>query len=276
MAAVANGLALHGGLRPYVATFFVFSDYLRPAMRLAALMGLPVDLRVHARQHRRRRGRADAPAGRAPRRAARDPRTDRPAPGRRQRDGGGLAGRAVARTDEPVALMLTRQRVPTIDRDKYGPAVGVARGALRARGRAGGRRGRSRRRPLRRPRHHPHRQRQRGPARARRARAAGRRRRALARRQPRQLAPLRGSGRRLPRERSFRPPAAAGWRSRRPPRSAGSAGSASTARPSPSTVSARRLRGTSSSRSSASPPTTCTHGPGPFSTKESTDDEHPG
>jgi transketolase len=42
MAAVANGLALHGGLRPYVATFLAFSDYLRPAMRLAALMKLPV------------------------------------------------------------------------------------------------------------------------------------------------------------------------------------------------------------------------------------------
>ena len=42
MAAVANGLALHGGLRPYVATFLVFSDYLRPALRLAALMKLPV------------------------------------------------------------------------------------------------------------------------------------------------------------------------------------------------------------------------------------------
>jgi transketolase len=42
MGAIANGLALHGGLRPYVATFLVFSDYLRPAIRLAALMGAPV------------------------------------------------------------------------------------------------------------------------------------------------------------------------------------------------------------------------------------------
>jgi len=42
MAAMANGIALHGGLRPYVATFFVFSDYMKPAMRLSALMGLPV------------------------------------------------------------------------------------------------------------------------------------------------------------------------------------------------------------------------------------------
>ena len=42
MSAIANGLALHGGVRPYVATFFVFSDYLKPMMRLAAIMGIPV------------------------------------------------------------------------------------------------------------------------------------------------------------------------------------------------------------------------------------------
>ena len=37
-----NGMALHGGLRPYSGTFFAFTDYARPAMRLSALMGLPV------------------------------------------------------------------------------------------------------------------------------------------------------------------------------------------------------------------------------------------
>lgn len=42
MSAIANGLALHGGLRVYISGFFVFSDYMKPAMRLAALMGLPV------------------------------------------------------------------------------------------------------------------------------------------------------------------------------------------------------------------------------------------
>jgi transketolase len=42
MGAMANGLALHGGIRPYVATFLVFSDYMRPAIRLAALMEQPV------------------------------------------------------------------------------------------------------------------------------------------------------------------------------------------------------------------------------------------
>jgi transketolase len=42
MGAICNGIAAHGGLRPYCATFFVFSDYLRPAIRMAALMRLPV------------------------------------------------------------------------------------------------------------------------------------------------------------------------------------------------------------------------------------------
>ncbi len=42
MAAMANGITLHGGLKNYVATFFVFSDYIKPMVRLAALMGLPV------------------------------------------------------------------------------------------------------------------------------------------------------------------------------------------------------------------------------------------
>ncbi|MEZ5716136.1 MAG: transketolase [Paracoccaceae bacterium] len=41
MAAAMNGMALHGGVRPYGGTFFVFTDYARPAMRLAALMGIP-------------------------------------------------------------------------------------------------------------------------------------------------------------------------------------------------------------------------------------------
>lgn len=42
MGAIANGMAIHGGLRPYVATFLIFSDFLKPAARLAALMKLPV------------------------------------------------------------------------------------------------------------------------------------------------------------------------------------------------------------------------------------------
>ena len=42
MSAISNGIALHGGLRPYCATFFVFSDYMKNGMRMSALMKLPV------------------------------------------------------------------------------------------------------------------------------------------------------------------------------------------------------------------------------------------
>ena len=48
MTAIANAMCAHGGLRPYVAGFFVFSDYMKPSMRLSALMGLPV---VHIMTH---------------------------------------------------------------------------------------------------------------------------------------------------------------------------------------------------------------------------------
>ena len=65
MAAAMNGIALHGGFVPYGGTFLVFADYCRPAIRLAALMGLRV---IHVMTHdfdRPRRGRADPSAGRA-------------------------------------------------------------------------------------------------------------------------------------------------------------------------------------------------------------------
>ena len=46
MAAAANGMALHGGLIPYAGTFFVFTDYMRPAIRLGALMRAARDPRA--------------------------------------------------------------------------------------------------------------------------------------------------------------------------------------------------------------------------------------
>ena len=66
MGATMNGIALHGNTRVYGGTFLVFSDYMRPAVRLAALMQAAGDLRVDARLDRARRGRPDPPAGRAP------------------------------------------------------------------------------------------------------------------------------------------------------------------------------------------------------------------
>ena len=71
MGAVVNGMAL-SHLRPYSATFLVFSDYMRPPIRLAAIMELGVQLRLHARFDRGRRGWADPPADRADRLAPRD------------------------------------------------------------------------------------------------------------------------------------------------------------------------------------------------------------
>ena len=91
MGGILNGMALHGGVIPYGATFLVFSDYMRRSMRLAALRAAR-HLRLHPRQHRPGRRRPDAPAHRATGRAARDPEHDgasaRPTPTRPARPGG--------------------------------------------------------------------------------------------------------------------------------------------------------------------------------------------
>ncbi len=80
MAAIMNGVALHGGYIPYGGTFLTFSDYSRNAIRMAALMKQRVVHRVHARLHRPGRRRPDAPADRARRQPAPDPRPGRLAP----------------------------------------------------------------------------------------------------------------------------------------------------------------------------------------------------
>ncbi len=90
-AAAMNGMALHGGIIPYSGTFLVFSDYCRPAIRLAALMGERV---IHVMTHRldrARRRRPDASAGRTSRGAARYTEHSGVPSGRRGRDGGMLA-----------------------------------------------------------------------------------------------------------------------------------------------------------------------------------------
>ena len=92
MAAIASGMAL-SGLRPYVGTFFVFSDYMRPSVRLAALMGLPV---IYIYTHdfdRGWRGWADPSAYRASGRDAGNTRPDCDPSGRRQRGRRGLSNR---------------------------------------------------------------------------------------------------------------------------------------------------------------------------------------
>ena len=93
MGGIMNGMALHGGFRPYGSTFLVFSDYMRPSIRLAALMGLPV---IYVFTHDSICVGEDGPTHQPVEHAgqpAGHPRPDRHPPGRRQRDGRRLADR---------------------------------------------------------------------------------------------------------------------------------------------------------------------------------------
>jgi transketolase len=124
MAAIANGMALHGGLRPFVATFLVFSDYLRPALRLSALMGQPV---VYVFTHDSiglgGDGPTHQPEAHVPSlRAIPNLRTIRPADANETAQ---AWQEALRRQDGPTALVLTRQGVPHLDV----PDGAVARGA---------------------------------------------------------------------------------------------------------------------------------------------------
>ena len=74
MGSILNGIAVHGGTRVFGATFLTFSDYMRPVGPAGRADAAAGHLRVDPRLHRARRGRTDPPAGRAPGRAAGDPR----------------------------------------------------------------------------------------------------------------------------------------------------------------------------------------------------------
>jgi transketolase len=127
MAAAANGMAL-SGLRPFVATFGVFSDYMRPSLRLSAIMKQPV---IYVFTHESIGVGEDGPTHQpiehyAALRAIPGLLVFRPA------DANEVAEtyRAVLRqNNRPAALLLTRQNLPTLDRAKYAPTAGVARGA---------------------------------------------------------------------------------------------------------------------------------------------------
>ncbi len=93
MGAALNGMAAHGGIIPFGSTFLIFSDYMRPSIRLAALMELGVIYVFTHDSIARRRRRPDASTGRAIGRAARHTASDRDSPRRRQRNRGGVAGR---------------------------------------------------------------------------------------------------------------------------------------------------------------------------------------
>jgi len=111
MAAIANGIALYGGLRVYNATFFVFTDYMKPAMRLSALMKLPV---IYILTHDSIGVGEDGPTHQpiehlAALRSMPNMVVFRPADSK-ETAAGWLA--ALTRTDGPTALVLTRQDLP--------------------------------------------------------------------------------------------------------------------------------------------------------------------
>ena len=127
MAAVGNGMALCG-LRPFVATFFVFSDYLRPSMRLSALMELPV---LYVFTHDSIGVGEDGPTHQpvehlAALRAIPNLLVLRPADANEVAE---CYRVAMESKKNPVALILTRQNLPTVDRTKFAPAAGVRQGA---------------------------------------------------------------------------------------------------------------------------------------------------
>src|SRR5262249_26230926 len=127
MGAILNGIVLHGGTRPYGGTFLVFSDYMRPAVRLAALMKLPV---VYVWTHDSVGLGEDGPTHQpiehlTALRAIPGLDVVRPADANETAWAWRLA---LEHTDRPTALCLTRQNVPTFDRSELAPADGVARG----------------------------------------------------------------------------------------------------------------------------------------------------
>jgi transketolase len=128
MGGIANGIAYHGGLRPFCGTFFNFSDYMRPAVRLAALSELPV---IYVWTHDSIALGEDGPTHQpieqlASLRAMPNLVVIRPADATETV----VAWRvALERRHGPTALVLTRQKVPVLDRTVLAPADGVARGA---------------------------------------------------------------------------------------------------------------------------------------------------
>ena len=128
MGAIVNGMAAHGGTIPYGATFLIFSDYMRPPIRLAALMGLHV---VHVFTHDSIALGEDGPTHQpveqlASLRALPHCVVIRPADANET----AVAWRVAVETKgQPVLLVLTRQNVPTLDRTRMASADGLRRGA---------------------------------------------------------------------------------------------------------------------------------------------------
>jgi transketolase len=127
MGAILNGLALHGGVRPVGSTFLIFSDYMRPSIRLAALTGLPV---IYLFSHDSIGLGEDGPTHQpieqlASLRAIPNLVVIRPADPAETVEAWRAA---ILRRAGPVAIVLTRQKVASVDRTKYAPANGLRLG----------------------------------------------------------------------------------------------------------------------------------------------------
>jgi transketolase len=136
MGAAMNGMALHGGVIPFGATFLVFSDYMRPSVRLAALMKLHTRyIYTHDSIGLGEDGPTHQPVEHlAALRAIPQLAVFRPADANEVRE----CWKAALRWDGPAALALTRQNVPVLDRSALASAEKAARGAYTLREAGGG------------------------------------------------------------------------------------------------------------------------------------------
>jgi transketolase len=129
MGSIVNGIGVHGGcVKPYGSTFLIFSDYMRPAVRLSALMGLPVAwVWTHDSVGLGEDGPTHQPIETyAALRAIPNFWFVRPADANETAEAWRVA---LERTDGPVGLSLSRQKVPTLDRTELAPASMLERGA---------------------------------------------------------------------------------------------------------------------------------------------------
>lgn len=127
MAAILNGMALHGGVIPFGGTFLVFSDYMRGAVRLSSLMKLPV---IYIWTHDSIGLGEDGPTHQpvehlAALRAIPGLNIVRPADANEV----SIAWREILRRKKPTGIVLSRQNLPVLDRHIYGGAEGVSKGA---------------------------------------------------------------------------------------------------------------------------------------------------
>ncbi len=128
MGSLMNGIALTAGMIPYGGTFLIFSEYMRPPIRLAALMGIrPIYVFTHDSIGLGEDGPTHQPVEQlASLRTIPNITVIRPADANETAQAWKLA---IERTNGPVALALTRQKLPLIDRSKYAPAEMTAKGA---------------------------------------------------------------------------------------------------------------------------------------------------